>query len=75
MTHRALQARPGGEEPLDDGVVQVAGDALAVLDTRQLGDAGVQPGVLDRDAGGGGEADDELLVDVGEHSPPVLSLR
>ena len=48
---RALQAQPGGEEPLDHRVVEVAGDALPVLDEGQLGDAGVEPGVLDGDAG------------------------
>ena len=63
----SLQRQAGGEQPLDDGVVQVAGDALAVLDQGQLLHPGVEPGVLDRDAGGGGEADHELLVDVGEH--------
>ena len=29
---RALQRHPGGEQALDDGVVEVAGDALAVLE-------------------------------------------
>ena len=32
---RALQHHPGGEEPLDDEVVQVAGDAIAVLVHRE----------------------------------------
>ena len=63
---RALQAQPGGEEPLDDGVVEVAGDALAVLDEGEVGDPGVEAGVLDGDAGRGGEGDDHLLVDVAE---------
>ena len=47
--------------------MQVPGDALALVE--QAGEAGllVQPGVLDRQAGGGGQPDGELLVDVGEH--------
>ena len=64
---RPLQRQAGGEEALDDGVVQVAGDALAVLDQRELLHPGVEAGVLDGDAGGGGQTDHELLVDVGEH--------
>src|SRR4029453_11132434 len=47
--HGALEGKAGGEESLDDGVVQLACDALAVLDEGQLLDPGVQAGVLDRD--------------------------
>ena len=47
--------------------MEVASDPLAVLDQRQRMELGVQPGVLDRHAGGSGEADDELLVHIGEH--------
>jgi hypothetical protein len=47
--------------------VEVPGDALAVLPEGQLLDAGVQAGVLDGHTGGGGQANDGLLVDVGEH--------
>ena len=62
-----LQRQPGGEQSLDDVVVEVAGDPLAFVE--QPGGAGllVEPGVLDRQAGGGGQPDGELLVDVGEH--------
>ena len=63
---RSLQRQAGREQTLDDGVVQIAGDALAVLDQRELLHPGVQPGVLDGDPGRGREADHELLVDVGE---------
>ena len=47
--------------------MQVPGDAVAVLDEPQLAQLGVEPGVLDRDAGSRGQADDQLLVDVAEH--------
>ncbi len=66
---------PGGEQALDDGVVEVTGDPLPVLDERHLLDLGVQPGVLDRDAGCRGQADHQLLVDVGEHLGRFLSVR
>ena len=64
---RALQRHAGGEQALDHRVVEVAGDALPVLEQGQLLDLGVQAGVLDGDAGGRGQADHQLLVDVGEH--------
>ena len=62
-----LQRQPGGEQSLDDVVVEIPGDPLAFVE--QAGGPGlfVQSGVLDRQAGGGGQADRELLVDVGEH--------
>jgi hypothetical protein len=63
----ALEGQAGREEALDDRVMEVAGDALAVVDQRQLLDAGVQPGVLDRHAGRGGQPEDQLLVDVREN--------
>ena len=64
---RPLQRQAGREQTLDDGVVQITGDALAVLDQRKRLHPGVEPGVLDGDPGRGREADHELLVDVGEH--------
>ena len=62
-----LQRQPGGEQSLDDVVVEVTGDPFAFFE--QPGGAGlfVQAGVLDRQAGGGGQSDRELLIDVGEH--------
>jgi hypothetical protein len=52
---------------LDDGVVQIHGDALPILQQHQVTNSGVQACILDGLAGGGGETDGELLVDVGEH--------
>ena len=64
---RRLQREPGREHPLDDVVVEIAGDALALLEQRRRLHVLVQPGVLDRQSGRRGERHDELLVDVGEH--------
>jgi hypothetical protein len=58
-----LQRQAGGEEPLDDGVVEIAGDPFAVLDQRIALDTGLEPHVLDGHAGGRSQADRQLLVD------------
>src|ERR1019366_5469567 len=47
----ALQSEAGGEQTLDHRVVEVGGDALAVLDQGELADPGQQAGVLDGDSG------------------------
>ena len=62
-----MQAETDRKEALDDRVVQVTGDSLAVLDRRKLGDPGMQAGVLDGDAGCRRQSIRELLVDIGEH--------
>ena len=67
-----LQGEPDREQPLDDRVMQITGDSFAVFEQRQVCDACVQPGVLDRDACGRGERHHHLLVDVGEHVVAVL---
>ena len=61
-----LQRHPGGEETLDHLVVEVPGDALAVLEHDELLEPAVQAGVVDRDAGDHRERDRERLVLVGE---------
>ena len=63
---RRLQAQAHCEQALDHGVVEVAGDPLAVLERRQFGDACVQACVLDGEAGDRRQVDDERLVVVGE---------
>ena len=62
QAHGALQRQAGGEEALDDGVVEVGGDALAVLDEREVGEAGVQAGVVDGDGGRRGQGNGQPLV-------------
>ena len=63
-------------EALDDPVVELLSDALALFDDRQLLDLLVQPRVLDRDARVVGEQLDQLLVGGAENSPaPRLSVR
>ncbi len=47
--------------------MKVAGDPFPVLEDGQLVDSGEQPSVVDRHPGGDSQADDELLVHVGEH--------
>jgi two-component system response regulator DevR len=64
---RSLQRQAGCEQTLDDGVVQITSDALAVFDQSELLHSVVESGVLNGDPGRGREADHEFLVDVGEH--------
>ena len=45
-----LEREADGVDVLDDAVVEVLADALALVDDRQPLDLLVQPGVLDRDA-------------------------
>ena len=54
------------EELLRDRVVQLAREAVSLLDDRELAAALVQPRVLDRERGVRGERLDERLVVVGE---------
>ena len=55
-----LEREAHGVDALDDAVVQVAADPLALLDDGQALDLLVEPGVLDGDAGVQGEHLDEL---------------
>ena len=48
-TQRCVQAETDREETLNDRVMQVPCNSLAVLDSRKLGDPSVQAGVLDSD--------------------------
>ena len=70
---RSLEVEDGhadlldGEQSLDHRVMKVAGDPFPVLEDGQLVDSGEQPSVVDRHPGGDSQADDELLVHVGEH--------
>lgn len=61
-----LQRQPGGEQPLDDGVVKVPGDPLAVGSHGEAADPNVQPGVLHCDPGRTGQGPDQLLVGLRE---------
>ena len=65
--HRGgLQGQPGGEEPLDHVVVEVAGDPLALVDQRHGGGVDAQLGMLDGDARRRRQRDGQLLVGIGE---------
>ena len=59
---RALQGQPGGEQPLDDVVVQVRGDAFALVEHRGALLLGPGCGQFDRDRGLVGEAGRHLQV-------------
>ena len=52
QARRALKTHADGVDALDDPVVQIAGDAVTVVEHAHDADAVVQPGVLDGDAGG-----------------------
>ena len=67
---RGLEREPDREELLDDRVVEIHRDALTVLEQGEVPHSGVQPGVVDRDAGRDRESDHELLVDVAERVRP-----
>ena len=61
----ALQLQPGGEEPLDHAVVQVAGDPLAVGDDGELLAVARTPRPVQRQRRLVGEGDQQLaLLDV-----------
>ena len=61
-----LEREPDGIDVLDDAVVEVLADALALIDDRQSLDLLVQMGILDRDPGVDGKRLDEALVSLGE---------
>ena len=63
--HR-LERHAGREQALDDLVVEVAGNSLAVFEDGDLFRALHQPGVLDRNSGGGRQCDREALVFLAE---------
>ena len=63
---RTLEGQAHGEKALDDRVVEVPGDAVPVLDQRELADPFVQPGPLDGHAGRHGQGRDHGLVLNGE---------
>ena len=58
----ALEPQAGGEEPLDDDVVEVAGDPLAVGDHRELLAVGERLGAVERQRDLVGEAGEEVAV-------------
>ena len=61
-----LKRQPDGKEPLDHGIVEIAGDAIAVLHQSVLPNERVKSSVLYGDARGDGQSDRELLVGFGE---------
>ncbi len=67
-----LQRQAHRVQPLDDAVMQVASDAFALGHHAQGGQAIVEPGVLDGDAGVAGEQLDQALVAVGELGGALL---
>ena len=67
-----LEREADGVDALDDPVVEVLADALALVDDGQPMDLLVQAGVLDRDRGVAGEGLDERLVGRGELLPRRL---
>ena len=63
---RALERQPGREQTLDDGVMEIPGDALTVVDQREGLHRHVQPGVVDGHRRGAGQPDGEFLVELTE---------
>ena len=71
-----LERQADRVEALDDAVVEVLADALALVDDRQPLDLLVQTRVLDGDAGVDGERLDERAGRSSENSSaPALSVR
>ena len=73
--HGRLGGEDDAEELLRDGVVQLAGEPVPLLDDGELAAALVQARVLDRDRGVRGEHLDQLLVVVVELGAASLSVR
>ena len=71
---RRLRRQRNAEKRLADRVVQLAREAISLLDDRQLATALVQARVLDRDRGVGGQQLDQLLVRVREYGAAVALL-
>ena len=69
---RALEAHADGVDALDDPVVEIAGDAVAVVEDAHDADAVVEPGVLNGDARGEREGFGKGLVLVGELGRTLL---
>ena len=68
----ALQGQPGGEEPLDDVVVQVGGDPLALVEHGDPLLLGPRLGQLDREGGLVGEAGGHVeLLGLRTPAPPA----
>ncbi len=65
-SRHALKLEPDAEEPLNHGVVQVAGDPVPILVDGHDPDLLMESGILDGDAGGEGEHLDQRLVVVRE---------
>ena len=72
---RALQAQAGGEDPLDDVVVQVAGDPVAVLDHVGPADGLLPGGEVQRQRGLIGECLGEANVFATELARPAIVER
>ncbi len=71
--HGALQRHAGGVQPLDDQVVQVTRDPVAVLVQRQPLGLGPARGQLERDARLGGERGHDVRLGLRERRPPVTA--
>ncbi len=71
----ACSDMPGREQLLDDRVVKVHGDPLAILEQRELADPGVEPGVLDGDASRRRQPDDSSSSMSLNTSADCLSVR
>ena len=67
-----VEGEAGTVDGLDDAVVQLAPDALALLDRRQPLDLPIEAGVLDGDGGLSSEGDHGRLVLLGELWPGQL---
>ena len=63
---RRLERHAGREQALDHRVVQVASDALAILQESDITNLVRQPCIVDSNTGRARQTDNELLVDVGK---------
>ena len=70
-----LEGKADRVDVLDDAVVEVLADALALVDDRQALDLLVQLCVLDGDAGVDGERLDQALIGSENSAAPALSVR
>ncbi len=67
-----MQAETNGKEPLDNGVVQIAGHALSLFRQSEVAKTSMKSGLVDHEPGGRPQCHHDVLILVRERGPVVL---